>query len=194
MCSVYNPDLVNRRVFIGLGANLGEPLKTFDSAIRALGNYVSGVQVIAVSSAFRSRALVRNDAANCSQPDYCNAVIETRVDLEPSALLRGLQELEVAAGRQLGGDMWGPRTLDLDLLLFGDLQQNTQGLVLPHPGIREREFVLEPLNQLAPDFRLPPDGTLVDKVLARLRLRTAKPLDVSGGEILESRNDWLSLV
>jgi len=86
---------------------------------------------------------------------------------DPRAILRTLQSLERRAGRR-PGERWGPRILDLDLLLCGELCLESRDLTLPHPRLRERRFVLAPLADLRPDLRLPPDGTTVREALARL--------------------------
>ena len=87
--------------------------------------------------------------------------------LEPGELLALAKALELAAGRRRGA-RFGPRPLDVDLLLYGDLQSSAPELTLPHPRLHERRFVLEPLAEIAPDWRVPPDGARVDDLLARL--------------------------
>jgi 2-amino-4-hydroxy-6-hydroxymethyldihydropteridine diphosphokinase len=97
------------------------------------------------------------------QPDYLNAVACLETGLDAPALLTALQEIERAHGRQRRPDRrWGPRTLDLDLLLFGDRVMTTPELTLPHPGLTERAFVVEPLLELAADLRLPDGRVLLD--------------------------------
>jgi 2-amino-4-hydroxy-6-hydroxymethyldihydropteridine diphosphokinase len=98
------------------------------------------------------------------QPDYVNAVMAVDTTLEPLALLDQLQGIEAAHGRVRLGERWGPRTLDLDILAFGDQEIRTTRLQVPHPGMAEREFVLYPLMEIAPDLALPAVGLLKNLV------------------------------
>ena len=113
------------------------------------------------------------------QPDYLNGCLEGRTTLDPRTFLWLLQRLESQFGRDRAREVRnGPRTLDLDLLLYGELELRSPEVVLPHPRLEERLFVLEPLNALAPDLRLP-SGRLVRERLAELRPgpgRVARPL------------------
>lgn len=102
-----------------------------------------------------------------AQPDFLNTVAVARSELAPEELLRFAKELERAAGRE-EGPRWGPRPLDVDLLLVGELQRRDGDLELPHPRLRERSFVLAPLADLLPDLPLPPDGRPVRELLAEL--------------------------
>lgn len=129
------------RCFIGLGANLGDPLAALRMAAHALDKPAYG-RVTARSSIYRSAPV-----GPAGQDDYLNAVLELQTSLEPQALLSGLQALENRAGRQRA-ERWGPRTLDLDLLLYNDLRLHSETLTLPHPRIAERNFVLLPLAEL----------------------------------------------
>ena len=97
------------------------------------------------------------------QPDFLNAVLSLETSLGPYELLSELHKIEIDNGRQRI-TRWGPRTLDLDILLFGDLEQDDPKLLIPHPRLKERRFVLEPLLEVDPDVRLP-DGTPVNKLL-----------------------------
>lgn len=101
------------------------------------------------------------------QPPYLNSVALLRSELSPEALLDLTQQLERAAGR-VAGPRWGPRQLDIDLLIYGDRCRRAAELTLPHPRLRERAFVLAPLADLAPDLQLPPDGRRVRELLAAL--------------------------
>jgi 7,8-dihydro-6-hydroxymethylpterin-pyrophosphokinase len=101
------------------------------------------------------------------QPTFLNCVALLRSHLSPDRLLGIAKELERLAGR-VPGERWGPRPLDLDLLLVGDSRQRAEDLELPHPRLRERSFVLAPLADLAPHLRVPPDGATVAELLARL--------------------------
>lgn len=129
-------------VYIGLGANLGEREATLRVALDAMGQ-LPGTSVLRVSPLYRS---VPVDAGG---PDYLNAVAELTTALEPEALLRALQSIEHAAGRERPYRN-APRTLDLDILWFGGQVIATRNLTVPHPRMLERAFVLRPLADLAP--------------------------------------------
>ncbi len=143
---------MNERVFVGLGANLGDPAVTLDLAEQALAD-LPGTRVVAVSSRYRSAPL------HASGPDFLNAVVELETRLEPEPLLAALHDIEAAQGRQRPYRN-APRTLDLDLLLYGQRVWGSDTLQLPHPRLHERAFVLEPLLQLAPGLRHPLLGPL----------------------------------
>ncbi len=102
-----------------------------------------------------------------AQPDFLNTVVAARSELAPEELLSFAKELERDAGRK-EGPRWGPRPLDVDLLLVGELLRRDDHLELPHPRLRERSFVLAPLADLLPDLELPPDGRSVRELLAEL--------------------------
>ena len=129
--------------WIGLGANLGDARAALAGAVQAMGR-LAGTQVLRVSSLYRSAPV------DATGPDYLNAVAELRTTLAPQALLQALQALELAAGRERPYRN-APRTLDLDILLWGHAQLNTPNLTVPHPRMRERAFVLRPLAELAPE-------------------------------------------
>lgn len=133
--------------WIGLGANLGDARAALQEAVRAI-NAVARTQVLAVSSLYRSAPV---DAGG---PDYLNAVAWVRTRLLALELLHALQAIETAAGRERPYRN-APRTLDLDLLLYGDERHATRELTLPHPRMQSRAFVLLPLAELAPR-RVPP--------------------------------------
>ncbi len=151
------------RVFIGLGSNVGDRRATLEGAVAAIGQR-SGVSVVAVS-AIRETAPV----GPVEQGPYLNAAAEVACDLEPEGLLAALLEIERTFGRERSRETrWGPRTLDLDVLLFGQRQIRTFDLEVPHPRIAERRFVLEPLADLAPGFVVPGAGVSVAELLARV--------------------------
>jgi len=147
------------RVFVGLGANLGDAAAQVRAALAQLAA-VPATSVVAVSSLYRSAPV------DAEGPDYVNAVVELRTALEPVAVLAQLQALELRFGRERTSRN-APRTLDLDLLLFGDHCIATPTLTLPHPRMHERAFVLAPLAELAPTLRLA-DGRNVAAALAAL--------------------------
>ncbi len=139
------------RVFVGIGSNLDGPTERVRRACRALDR-LPGSGVAACSSLYTSPPMGPPD-----QPDFVNAVAELFTDMEPAALLRALQGLEAEAGR-VRGRRWGERTLDLDILLVEDRVIDTPELVVPHPGITERSFVLHPLAEIAADVEVPGAG------------------------------------
>jgi 2-amino-4-hydroxy-6-hydroxymethyldihydropteridine diphosphokinase len=133
--------------WVGLGANLGDRTAALRTALAALAA-LPGTRLLRVSSLYRSAPV---DAGG---PDYLNAVAEIATQLPPHDLLAALQAIEHAAGRERPYRN-APRTLDLDILLYGDLRLDSATLMLPHPRMHERAFVLLPLAELAPDRVLP---------------------------------------
>lgn len=140
-----------QRCFIALGSNLDEPLAQLQRALTAL-DALDHCQLGLVSPFYGNAAIGPG-----TQPDYVNAVAELFTTLDAHALLARLQAIETAQGR-VRTERWGARTLDLDLLLYGAETIATVTLLVPHPRIRERNFVLYPLHDIAPDLRFP-DGT-----------------------------------
>ncbi|KGE02708.1 2-amino-4-hydroxy-6-hydroxymethyldihydropteridine diphosphokinase [Pseudohaliea rubra] len=138
-----------QRCYIGLGANLGDPPGQLRGAIRAL-RALADCRLGPLSPLYRSSPLGPQD-----QPDFFNAVAALDSTLPPLDLLDALQRIEAQAGR-VRGRRWGPRTLDLDLLLYGNRAMDTPRLTVPHPGLYERAFVLWPLADLCGEnYRLP---------------------------------------
>lgn len=166
------------RAYIGLGSNLDDPVQQLHRALEALAQ-LPQTQRIACSRFYRSAPLGPQD-----QPDYVNAVVALDTDLLPEALLDALQAIEAAQGR-VRTRRWGPRTLDLDLLLYGNEVLATPRLTVPHPGLAERNFVLYPLAELVPDLQLP-DGQRLEELLLRCDRTGLEPLahgDGAGGVI-----------
>ena len=149
----------DERIFVGLGANLGDAVASVQAALAHLR---LGPQTSLVASS----ALYRTAPLDAAGPDYINAVAELRSELEPLALLAQLQALELTFGRQRPY-RHAPRTLDLDLLFHGERRLVGSVLTLPHPRAHQRAFVLAPLAELAPDWRLA-DGRSVVQALAAL--------------------------
>lgn len=147
------------RVYIGLGSNLAEPQRQLAAALEALDR-LPQCRLAAVSSLYASDPLGPAD-----QPRYVNAVAALDCGLAPLALLDALQAIEREQGRERKAERWGPRTLDLDILLFGDLQLDEERLSVPHYHMHARAFVLYPLAEIAPDLRLP-DGQPLQALLA----------------------------
>jgi 2-amino-4-hydroxy-6-hydroxymethyldihydropteridine diphosphokinase len=167
------------RCFIALGSNLNEPARQLRQALDALES-LNHTRLLRASSAYRSAAVGPG-----SQPDYLNAVSELETRLAPEALLDALQQQELAQGRTRNIH-WGPRTLDLDILLYGELQIQSPRLTIPHPQMKQRDFVLHPLLELCgANFVLPGGeelGTLVDQCPTGRLNRTALTLHSNGPE------------
>ena len=138
---------------VGLGANLGDAAATLRDAIAALA-HLPDATLLRASRLYRTPAWGRTD-----QPDFINAVALVETSLDARALLDALLAIERRFGRvRLEGERWGPRTLDLDLLLFGDAVIDEAGLQVPHPHLHERAFVLLPLAEIAPALQVPGRG------------------------------------
>jgi 2-amino-4-hydroxy-6-hydroxymethyldihydropteridine diphosphokinase len=150
-----------RTGYLGLGSNVGDREAHLRAAVAGLE--AAGIEVDAVSSAYETEPV----GEVLDQPDFLNAVVRIRTDLEPEALLELCKEIEADRGRQLGAPRHSPRPLDLDLLLLGDLELSTDRLTLPHREVRSRRFVLMPLLELDPELALP-DGTRLADALAGL--------------------------
>jgi 2-amino-4-hydroxy-6-hydroxymethyldihydropteridine diphosphokinase len=156
--------------YIGLGSNLNDPEQQLQQACRALRNLPQS-RLLSCSSLYGSHPLLLEgesteveDVTESAQPDYINAVAVLETHLEPLVLLDALQAIEVAQGRDRSGPRWGARTLDLDILLYGQLTLDIPRLCVPHPGLAEREFVLYPLYQIAPQLVMPNGQRLKDQV------------------------------
>lgn len=143
-------DLVT--AYVGLGSNLDRPVRQLHEALKRLAS-LPGTTLQAVSGFYGNPPMGPPD-----QPDYVNAVARLATTLEPRALLRECQDVERRQGRVRGADRWGPRTIDLDLLVYGDAIVDEPGLRVPHPGIAERAFVLLPLAELDRDLDVPGVG------------------------------------
>lgn len=144
--------------FIALGANLGNPLATVTAAIAALRG-LADTEFIAASSLYRTAPVGLKH-----QPDFINAVVELNAVLPAPTLLEALFEIEARFGRQRSVKD-APRTLDLDLLLYGDAVSDDPQLTLPHPRLHERAFVLAPLAEIAPGLVIPGRGSVGDLLL-----------------------------
>ncbi len=157
--------------YIGLGSNLDDPVRQVRAALTLLGELPDS-RVVATSALYSNPPMGPQD-----QPDFVNAVAGLLTRQEPEALLRSLQALETRLGRVRNtGDRWGPRIIDLDLLVYGSLQRSVPGLNLPHPGIFERNFVLLPLCDIAPALQVPGQG-VVAAMAAKLEHSGLKRLD-----------------
>lgn len=139
-------------VYLGLGSNLASPLQQLLRCVDVL-RAEQDLQVVAISPFYGSTAIGPG-----AQPDYVNGAAHIRTALSPTDLLQLLQRVEQSQGRERGPERWLPRTLDLDILLYGNQVIDQPHLHIPHPRMCERNFVLLPLFDLAPDLVLP-DGT-----------------------------------
>ena len=144
--------------YVGLGSNLGDRRGLIREALKRLSR-IDGVRVLK-----RSRIIETDPVGNTEQPKFLNAVAEVETRLEPKPLLRRLRAVERELGR-VRHERWGPRTIDLDLLLWGDRSMATPRLTLPHPRLAERRFVLAPLAELCPRRRVPGTGRTVHGLL-----------------------------
>jgi len=141
-------------VYVGLGSNLDNPCGHVRRALSDLDG-IAHTACMARSSLYASPPMGPSD-----QPDYVNAVARLRTSLAPLALLDALQSIEQAHQRTRDGQHWGPRTLDLDVLLYGDREIDDDRLKIPHPGLHERAFVIYPLLEIAGDIDIPGHGGL----------------------------------
>jgi 2-amino-4-hydroxy-6-hydroxymethyldihydropteridine diphosphokinase len=148
--------------YLGLGSNLDDPQRQLESAIEAIR------QLPRTKVLRRSPMYVSQPWGKLDQPDFLNMVVEVRTSLAPDSLLRYCKEIEAEHGR-LEGERWGPRQLDIDILILGDRVIHTPTLEVPHARMWERAFVLRPLADLRPDLKSP-DGTPITELLRRERI------------------------
>ena len=142
--------------WVGLGSNLGDSAAALQDALDALGR-IFGVELTAVSSVYQSAPVGLS-----AQPDFLNAVARIQTSLEPGELLEQLLRIETEQGRVRVGERFGPRLIDLDLLLYNETMLQIENLTLPHPRMLERRFVLEPLAELEGDMGLTGGRRLCD--------------------------------
>ncbi|MCH9693960.1 MAG: 2-amino-4-hydroxy-6-hydroxymethyldihydropteridine diphosphokinase [Gammaproteobacteria bacterium] len=135
--------------YIGLGSNLDGPAKQLEGSFSSLAE-ISQTRLLAVSSLYRSAPF-----GGVEQPDFVNAAAALLTRLSARDLLTALKRIEESRGREQGGVRWGPRVLDLDLLVYSDQQIDSVDLQVPHPGIVDRNFVLLPLMEIAPELHIP---------------------------------------
>ncbi|MGB3387028.1 MAG: 2-amino-4-hydroxy-6-hydroxymethyldihydropteridine diphosphokinase [Pseudaminobacter sp.] len=161
------------RVYLSLGGNLGDPAKSMGTALRLLDANPQ-TRVVGVSSLYRTPPWGKLD-----QPDFLNAAAELSTSLAPHALLDLCLETERQLKR-VREERWGPRLVDLDILVFGDRTIHEAGLDVPHPRMLERAFVLVPLSEIAPDFNI--GGVSLSERVSQI--------DSAGIEKLLSGRDW----
>lgn len=147
--------------YIGLGSNLGRRLENVEQGAAEIAA-LPQTRVTAASSLYLTPPW-----GNLDQDDFVNQVVAIETGLEPLVLLRKLQQIEIKMGRQ-SGKKWGPRVIDLDILWYGGEQIQLPELQIPHPYLRERLFVLIPLEEVNPELILPEDGMTVKEVLFRV--------------------------
>ena len=148
-------------VYIALGSNLASPLEQVNAAVKALGE-IPDTRLVAVSSFYRTPPLGPQD-----QPDYLNAAVALETTLAAEVLLSHTQRIELQHGRVRKAERWGPRTLDLDIMLFGQAIIHTDNLTVPHYDMYNRGFMLWPLYEIAPSLTFP-DGISLQQRLDML--------------------------
>lgn len=149
-------DLARSVAALGLGGNTGDAERAFRFAIHNLALHCSDLRIAPL--------FLTHPISPIPQPSYLNTALVGTTDLDPRQLLGLAKALELAAGRR-GGPRYGPRPLDIDLLLFGGLQTTAPELTLPHPRLTSRRFYLEPLARIAPQLLVPPDGASIARLL-----------------------------
>lgn len=156
---------MEQTAYIGIGSNSGLKLENCKASIAEIEK-IHETKVAAVSSWYKTRALTIGDEA---QPDFINGVTKILTGLEPKKLLNELKKIEVAMGRRLDDKKWSPRSIDLDILFFGNLVLDDFTLKIPHPEIEKRTFVLTPLCDIAPELVHPRLGVRAKDLLKRLK-------------------------
>ncbi|SHG44119.1 2-amino-4-hydroxy-6-hydroxymethyldihydropteridinediphosphokinase [Thermosyntropha lipolytica DSM 11003] len=157
---------MKKRVLLGIGSNLGDKKANLETAIREIGD-IKGVEITGISSFYITPPWGRED-----QDEFLNGVVEIETDMPPLELLHRLQAVEINMGRERK-EKWGPRNIDIDILLYGEEVMDLEELKVPHPYMRERLFVLVPLAEIRPDLVFPDDGAHIGEVLAKA-LRNGK--------------------
>lgn len=157
------------QVWIGLGANLQQPISQLKQALLRIGQ-VSGIDIVATSSFYRTPPWGDTD-----QDEFINAVILVDTRFQPEELLRQLQAIETSMGRVRKNRRWGPRLIDIDILMFGQQQIESLDLIVPHLHMHERAFVLLPLLELDPNIEIPGKGR-ADEMLSDLEVGAIEKL------------------
>ena len=158
-----------KTVYLSLGSNLGDRRANLSRAIELLGE--AGVRTQRVSSLFETAPMYL-----AAQPGFLNQIVEAETELFPRQLLSVTRAIEHAVGRK-PGPLNGPRVIDIDIVLFGTSVVDLPGLVIPHPRMAERRFVLEPLAELAPDLRHPVTGRTVREMLPAVKDQSVRRAD-----------------
>jgi 2-amino-4-hydroxy-6-hydroxymethyldihydropteridine diphosphokinase len=155
--------------YLGLGSNVGDRRERLEAAVAALPRH--GVRVLASSPVYETEPV----GEVLDQPEFLNACLEIETDLAPEDLLDTCKVVEVEAGRLMGGPRHGPRTIDVDVLLLGGIEHDSERLRIPHRDVLARRFVLAPLVELDPGLALP-DGTRLTDALAELEGQRVEPV------------------
>lgn len=150
------------KIYAGLGSNLGNKRENILSAIDRI-DACDGICVKEKSGFYNTTPV-----GGSPQPDYVNCVIGLETEIEPQTLLEVFKKIEIGLGRK-PGMRWGPRVVDLDIILFGDRIVNDHNLKIPHERMHERAFVLEPLSEISPDTKHPVSGTSISELLEKLK-------------------------
>jgi 2-amino-4-hydroxy-6-hydroxymethyldihydropteridine diphosphokinase len=150
------------KVYAGLGSNLGNKRENIIRAIDRIDAY----EEICVKE--KSGFYDTSPVGGPPQPDYVNCVIELETEIEPQTLLKEFKKIEIELGRK-PGVRWGPRVVDLDILLYGDRIVNDRNLKIPHERMHERVFVLEPLCEISPDIKHPVSGISISELLETIK-------------------------
>jgi 2-amino-4-hydroxy-6-hydroxymethyldihydropteridine diphosphokinase len=150
------------KVYAGLGSNLGNKRENIIRAIDRIDAY----EEICVKE--KSGFYDTSPVGGPPQPDYVNCVIELETEIEPQTLLKEFKKIEIELGRK-PGMRWGPRVIDLDIILFGDRIVNDHNLKIPHERMHERIFVLEPLSEISPDIKHPVSGISISELLEKIK-------------------------
>jgi len=150
--------MVQKKVYLSLGTNLGDKLYNLTRAISDLSK-LPGTRVISISSVYETLPW-----GISGQPGFLNQAAAIETAFEPISMLNALRDIEIKMGRQ-SREKWGPREIDIDILLFGDLIIASEQLTVPHPFLRKRLFVLVPLQEIEPDLVFPEDGASIEEVL-----------------------------
>jgi len=167
--------------FIGLGSNLGEREKNLSSALTHLAD-TSEIELVSTSSFYETAPILDHpDGSATNQPDYLNAVCQVKTELPAQFLLAWLLEIEKQAGRERKHQKHGPRTLDLDLLIYGETMCKTAVLSVPHPRLHNRAFVLYPLMEIAPGLVVPGKGPVKNLLAAVTDQNIRKLTDIKFG-------------
>ena len=148
------------KVFISIGSNLGDRKTNCKRALEAMAEFSN---VVKVSSLYETEPV-----GNENQPDFINLAVEISTDLSPHELLKHLNEIEGRLGR-IRSEKWGPRTIDLDIIFYGEVILNDNDLIIPHPEAHERQFVLEPICEIDSELIYPGLGIPVYDVLRKLK-------------------------
>jgi 2-amino-4-hydroxy-6-hydroxymethyldihydropteridine diphosphokinase len=161
---------VVKTVYLSLGSNVGERERMLQSALDLLN--ASGIVIKRVSSVYETEPVDFKE-----QRSFLNLAAEAETELFPMMLLTRIQKIELALGRKRAGPPKGPRTIDIDILLYGAVRVHSAALTIPHPRMHERRFVLEPMSELAPDLRHPELRGTMRQLLAQVEGQKAHKVD-----------------